>query len=506
MLVSRAKRTFTPILVVILMSLPWCVEAENLFLRANATGADNGSDWNNAWSSVANIQWGSGSGKVGIGDTLWIAAGRYGQIDLAAVGTNAGKIYIRRANVDESSCTNVSGWQASLDDRVLIELLGDTTATTSFEMKFGNTWYVSQGAASGGNGTSWAKAWSDTTKINWGLIHPGDVINLSGGNSGKTYSSFTAIKGGMAGSPLTIRRSSETGHDGVVTINSAVISIQRPHTILDGGLRDKFIINVMSATNYAARGSVNVHPEADYFELRNASVVGNFSGGFGHSVGIAAPHAIVSRCKFVKSVFEDMLNFTSSGGSLTIEYSLFLTNVNNDEIHRDVMNPYVSGGYDLTIRGNIFVKAGDVFLIQNPTPLGNIRIAYNLFYDTARAFAFGSGNQGAASLTAYNNVFYHVTDSVQGYSGGVLFNNLKKLNTSANVRRDDGSLITNLLWLDVANPLGVDGLPFTSDDGFNLTTGSSAINTGAANSEALDILLNPIVGNPDLGAYEFQGN
>lgn len=506
MLVSKENRVVTGILVVMLISLSWCVKAEDLFLRANATGTDNGADWNNAWSSVSKIQWGSGTGKIGIGDTLWIAAGRYGQIDLATVGTNAGQISIRRADDNQAACTNTPGWQASFDDRVLIELLGDTSTTTSFQIQFGNTWYVSQGVAAGGNGTSWTKAWADTTQINWGLIQPGDVINLSGGNSGKTYSSFAATKGGIAGSPLTIRRSSEAGHDGVVTINSAVISIQRPYTILDGGLRDKFVINVVSATNYAARGSVNVHPAADYFELRNASVVGDFSGGFGHSVGIAAPHAIVSRCKFVKSVFEDMLNFTSSGGSLTIEHSLFLTNIYNDAIHRDVMNPYVSGGYDLTIRGNIFINAGDVFLIQNPTPLGNIRIAYNLFYDTARAFAFGSGNQGAASVTAHNNVFYNVTDSVQGYGGSILSNNLKKLTGSANVRRDDGSIITNLLWLNVANPLGVDGLPFTSDDGFNLTTGSSAINAGVSTSEMQDILMNPILGNPDLGAYEFQGN
>lgn len=506
MFVPKANCAVPRILVIMLLSLSRCVEAEDLFLRANATGTDNGTDWNNAWSSVARIQWGSGTGKVGIGDTLWIAAGRYGQIDLAAVGTNVGQIYIRRADNDQSSCTNTPGWQTSLDDRVLIELLGDTTATTSFQIQFGNTWYVNQGVAAGGNGTSWSKAWSDTTKISWGLIQPGDVINLSGGNFGKTYSAFTATKGGIAGSPLTIRRSSEAGHDGVVTINSSPISIQRPYTILDGGLRDKFIINVVAATNYQARGSVNVHPAADYFELRNASLVGDFSGGFGHSVGIAAPHAIVSRCKFVKSVFEDMLNFTSSGGSLTIEYSLFLTNTNNDEIHRDVMNPYVSGGYDLTIRGNMFVNAGDVFLIQNPTPLGNVRIACNLFYDTARAFAFGSGNQGAASVTVHNNVFYNVTDSVQGYGGSVFLNNLKKLTGSANVRRDDGSVITNLLWLNIANPLGVDGLPFTSDDGFNLTAGSAAINAGINTPETQDILLNPIVGNPDLGAYEFQGN
>jgi hypothetical protein len=496
----------TRILTVILISFSWCVQAEHLFLRASATGTDNGANWNNAWSSVAKIQWGSGSGKVGVGDTLWIAAGHYGQINLAAVGTNAGQIYIRRADGSQSSCTSAPGWQTSLDDRVLIELIGDTTATTSFQIQFGNIWYVDRGVAAGGNGVSWVTAWSDTTAIKWGFIQPGDVINLSGGISGKTYSTFTVPKGGVAGHPLTIRRSSEAGHDGVVTINSSVVSIQRPYTILDGGLPDKFIINVVAATNYAARGSVNVYPAADYFELRNASVVGDFTGKFGHSVGIAAPHAVISRCKFIKSVYEDMLSFTGAGGSLTIEHSLFLNNTNNDEVHRDVMNPYVSGAYDLTIRGNMFVNAGDVFLIQNPVPLGNVRIAYNLFYNTGRGVAFGTGNQGAASVTAYNNTFYNVTASVQGYTGTVPLNNLTKLVGTANVRRDDDSIIPNLLWLNVASPLGGDGLPFTMDDGFNLAPGSAAINVGATTPEQQDILANPLIGLPDLGAYEFQGN
>ena len=364
---------------------------------------------------------------------------------------------------------------------------------------------MNQGAIAGGNGASWATAWSDTATINWAFIQPGDIINLSGGTSGKSYSTFTASKGGASGSPLTIRRASETGHDGTVTISSSPISIQQPYTILDGGSSDKFVINVLAATNYGARGSINIDAAANYFELRNASVIGNFSGAFGHSVGIAAAHATIFGCKFVKSVFEDMLNFTSTGGSFTVEHSLFLNNTNNDTVHRDVINPYVSGGYDLTIRGNMFVNAGDVFLIQNPAPLGNVLVAYNVFYDVARGVAFGSGNQGAGAVKVYNNVFYDVTDSVQGFAGTIFLNNLTKLRGSSNVRRDDGSVVTNTLWFNIAAPLGTDGISFTADDGFSLTPGSSLINIGTPVSEPQDILSHPIVGLPDLGAYEFQG-
>jgi hypothetical protein len=42
-------------------------------------------------------------------------------------------------------------------------------------------WYVDNAVALSGNGTSWASAWKSFGNINWGSIHGGDTIYISGG-------------------------------------------------------------------------------------------------------------------------------------------------------------------------------------------------------------------------------------------------------------------------------------------------------------------------------------
>lgn len=57
------------------------VSAEDLYVRPNGGnyGSEDGSDWSNAFDGFNDVQWGSGTGKVGAGDTLWIAGGTYTQ-------------------------------------------------------------------------------------------------------------------------------------------------------------------------------------------------------------------------------------------------------------------------------------------------------------------------------------------------------------------------------------------------------------------------------------------
>src|SRR5271156_2207871 len=68
----------TPVLGFILaLACALQAHAKNLYLRTGATGANSGSDWNNAWNHFSSVQWGTGAGQLSPGDTLWIAGGTY---------------------------------------------------------------------------------------------------------------------------------------------------------------------------------------------------------------------------------------------------------------------------------------------------------------------------------------------------------------------------------------------------------------------------------------------
>ena len=88
------------------------------------------------------------------------------------------------------------------------------------------TWYIDNAATKGANnGTSWANAWTSFGSIPASLS-PGDIVYISGGTSGQTYSSeqFPHIGGGVQGNPITFKVGQDAGHNGVVTIDRGTLA------------------------------------------------------------------------------------------------------------------------------------------------------------------------------------------------------------------------------------------------------------------------------------------
>jgi len=94
--------------------------AEELFLRAGATGKETGLDWNNAWNDWSQISWGTGIGSLGAGDTLWVAGGQYGPLVPRGSGTSSNPIRIMRVLATDRLAASVSGWSASFDSQVVL--------------------------------------------------------------------------------------------------------------------------------------------------------------------------------------------------------------------------------------------------------------------------------------------------------------------------------------------------------------------------------------------------
>lgn len=85
-----------------------------------------------------------------------------------------------------------------------------------------SNWYVDNAASSSGNGQSWSEAFNSFSAIPWSSINPGDTLFISGGSSGKTYTSDLVVgKSGTASARITIRVGQDSGHAGPVVFDGA---------------------------------------------------------------------------------------------------------------------------------------------------------------------------------------------------------------------------------------------------------------------------------------------
>ena len=346
-----------------------------------------------------------------------------------------------------------------------------------------------------------------------------------------SYSAFTTGKSGAAGSRITIARSVEAGRDGIVTIGSP-IQVPSSYITIDGIAWDKMVETADVAAGGGGGGAIYI--TGDNFEVKHVKFNCSYAMGGGyHTVcpSFTCNTCLIQYCDFYKTAGEDHINWRGHT-LLTVDHCVFTSpNPPNDGSHRDLMNPWETpgGGYDLYFTHNIVYNlppGGFGMLFQDTAQVGNIHIHHNVFSTLSYVVQFGSGNHGAKSIEMHNNVFYNTTDqngaAPAAYHKNDIFYGPAFPNSGApvhnvtagadhclwfnasNFEAGTGNLNnTDPLFINVNSPLGADGIPFTADDGFNLRAGSPAINAGTSVGDTTDIIGNPIVGNPDIGAYEY---
>src|SRR5262249_25578525 len=102
-------------LALLLLTFSSSCFANIFFVREGASGANNGLDWNNAWTDWSSINWGS----IRAGDTVYIAGGRYtGTLQIGASGRAGNRITIKRVRSTDSAATSIAGWTDAFDSTV----------------------------------------------------------------------------------------------------------------------------------------------------------------------------------------------------------------------------------------------------------------------------------------------------------------------------------------------------------------------------------------------------
>lgn len=359
----------------------------------------------------------------------------------------------------------------------------------------GATVYVRDGAS--GNGSSWSNPLGDLPSS----MNSGDTYYVAEGN----YRS-----GAISG---TVKRATATDHgsdsgwqnsyDGQAVFN-APLTFGSDSTSFDGATWEGFRLDCDTVTGGCpACGSMRI--TGDSVTIRNTLLAGTYGGGFGHSVGVTGSDTTFELCHFYKTYYEDTFGGEPKGTFTLRSCVVQMPNPPDDGSHRDVFNPYTgSASWNLVLENNIF---NDVwlfsFLMQQSGQMGTITVRENVICNGgAHLIRFGSGNGGVASALFENNTFYNVID-YQGSSSTHRNNIYAKSSTwrdtwGGSDVHGSGSTEDCLFWtnptdfVNVNDPMGPDGVPFTADDGFRLNSGSEAI--GAAGDGG------------DVGAYQFSSS
>ncbi|WP_158549973.1 choice-of-anchor Q domain-containing protein [Runella aurantiaca] len=154
---------------------------------------------------------------------------------------------------------------------------------------------------------------------------------------------------------------------------------------------------------------------------------------------------------------------------------------------------------NVTFSGNsATINGGGMFNVTSSPSLSNVTFSgntapnggamYNRFANpvVTNCILWGNSSEIVNVLSSTPIVTYSIVQG--GYAG-------------------TGNLNVNPLFVNAADPDGVDNQWMTADDGLRLSGCSPAINTGTdAGAPTTDILGNARVGTTDMGAYEFQGS
>jgi hypothetical protein len=114
---TKGSKTLQTSILLAIMWLTCAMSARAAvwYVNHSATGANIGSDWNNAWTDFSKINW----SNVSPGDTIFVAGGSYGFFTAGKSGTASAPITIERVRASDAVAVLAAGWKSAFDSQVV---------------------------------------------------------------------------------------------------------------------------------------------------------------------------------------------------------------------------------------------------------------------------------------------------------------------------------------------------------------------------------------------------
>jgi hypothetical protein len=111
------RKYFFPILIVFLMATTVESFGTNYYVRKGATGTNKGTDWNNAWNELNQINFTS----VACGDTIWLGGGTYTtSMTVSKSCTSSSVLTIQSVLPSDSVPTTAAGYTTAVLGQVIV--------------------------------------------------------------------------------------------------------------------------------------------------------------------------------------------------------------------------------------------------------------------------------------------------------------------------------------------------------------------------------------------------
>jgi len=439
--------------------------AANRYIRAEATGANNGTSWTDAWASFSSVAWTRG-------DTYYVASGLYPEnVTISVSGSSW--LYIKKATVGEHGTD--TGWNDSYASGPA-EIRGNCAVTgtnianplrilSSFIDVDGVT-----GSDNSGHGIKIALAGcSDTTWATGGIV-------ILGAGSDSIHLNHMDISGGGFGTYYST--------DGLYQVQLATnpaIDIEVKNTWIHDVSRNGITIGGQQGTSFSA-GSRGFLFENSHVERTGGCTYPNWHGqGVQIYGGGGTSYVIFRNSKFIDISGTGYIAFL--GGSA----------YDNTRIYNNI--------FYSTDKAQFTASPGVITVLDSALSSDNLQVYNNTFYNidlkgVTNWTSSGSGNE------LKNNIF--VNSSFSYGNIGFIFENNDYYNNTYN---------SSVTWRYFNEPgyQTETADPFVSSAGydFRLVSTANAVNSGANlgstfSSDFVDVS-RPQGSAWDIGAYEYAG-